>query len=435
MAGEVQQIASGRWVFSAWKHLRRYDATAIGRMGATAHAGRAGDLLGRLRMLETYPVPDLAKLAVDAGMSATEMTQIALPELEVAGGLRIERDPTGRPTSVLPLAINEEDVMEIIGTLWTRFDPVPAEQGAMVALQLSSELPRTKDEILRRCIEHGVTEEAGAQGLELAEAIGLVKSRYVADIEADLYYNEYLWGDSISRTADALGRLPREVKENLVSLLSELHESEGRPVESIESASPELVRFAAEQGIIEQTEIVTRDGRTAKFSFTPRLKGFGVAKDDLPDELDQVRLVIASLSFAQHHATNRLADPVSFLNALIEKGVAGSARPIATDYGALEKQQIVRVEPIFKGANNHRFVVIKKDSLVTARDTMAAGELLGGSHGSDGALLDSRGFRDPVGTRIGLGQSSGPAPLHQEDLLAAVRDAAQRTRPRSERRA
>lgn len=224
------------------------------------------------------------------------------------------------------------------------------------------------------------------------------------------------------------------MKEGLVSLLSELHEAEGRPVESIQSASPELVRFAAEQGIIEQTQIVTRDGRTAKFSFTPRLRGFGIAKDDLPDELDQVRLVIASLSFAQHHATNRLADPVSFLNKLIDKGVAGSARPIATDYGALEKQQIVHVKPIFRGARNHQFVVIKKDSLVSARDTMMAGELIGGSHGADGGLLDSRGFRDPVGTRIELGQSSGPAPLHQEDLLAAVRDAAQRTRPRSEGR-
>jgi hypothetical protein len=264
-------------------------------------------------------------------------------------------------------------------------------------------------------------------------SVGLVKRRYVADVESDLYYNEYLWGDSIERTADALGRLPVEVKEGLVSLLSELHALEGRPSGSIESASPELVRFAVEQGIIEQTEIVTSDGRTAKFSFTPRLKGFGVAKEDLPDELDQVRLVIASFAFAQHHATNRLNDPVSFINALIENGAAGSARPIATDYGALEKQQIVRVEPIFEGAYNHRFVVIKKDSLVTARDTMVAGQLVSGGHGSDGALLDSREFRDPVETRIGLGQSSGPVPLHQEDLLAAVRDAAQRTRPRAER--
>lgn len=432
MQGIGETSISGRWIFSAWKHLRRYDANAIGRMGATAHAGRAGDLLGRLRMLETYPMSALAKLATDVGMSGPEMTSISLPALEAAGGIRIERNQAGEAVSVLPLAIDEADVMDIIRTVWVGLVPGLDEQAALLALEMCSELPRTKDEIVERCSEDGLGENAGPQGLELAVAVGLVKSRYVADAEADLYYNEYLWGDSIERTADALGRLPAEVKEGLVSLLSELHALEGRPSDSIESASPELVRFAVEQGIIEQTEIVTSDGRTAKFSFTPRLKGFGIAKDDLPDELDQVRLVIASFQFAQHHATNRLHDPISFINALIEKGAAGSAEPIATDYGALEKQQIVRVEPIFEGARNHRFVAIKKDSLVTARDTMTAGELVSGNHGSDGALLDSRGFRDPVGTRIGLGQSSGPSPLHQEELLAAVRDAAQRTRPRTE---
>jgi hypothetical protein len=92
------------------------------------------------------------------------------------------------------------------------------------------------------------------------------------------------------------------MKEGLVSLLDELHQVEGRPVTLIESARPDLVRFAAENGIIEQTDIVTVDGRSASFSFTPRMREFGVAKDDLPDELDQIRLVIASFSFAKHHA-------------------------------------------------------------------------------------------------------------------------------------
>lgn len=375
----------------------------------------------------------LAKLATDAGMTGPEMGTIALPALEAAGGLKVDRDAGGRPVSVVPLAINEADVMAIISAIWPTFLPSTDEEAALLALQLCSEFPRTKSEIIQACLDRNLGENAGARGVELAVSVALVKSRYVADVEEDLYYNEYLWGDNIERTADAIGRLPREVKEGLVSLLSELHEVEGRPSEKIESASPDLIRFAVEQGIIEQTEIVTRDGRTAKFSFTPRLKGFGVTKADLPDELDQIRLVIASFSFAHHHATNRLNDPISFLNALIDRGSAGSAQPIATDYGALEKQQIVRVQPIWEGARNHKFVVIKRDSLVSARDAMAAGELMDSGQGSDGGLLDSREFRDPVGTRITLGQSSGPEPLHQEDLLAAVRDAAQRTRPRVER--
>ncbi len=133
------------------------------------------------------------------------------------------------------------------------------------------------------------------------------------------------------------------------------------------------------------------------------MRGFGVTKDDLPDELDQIRLVIASFSFAQYHATNRLADPVSFLDKLISAGVAGSAQPIATDYGALEKQQIVAVEPIFHGARNHRFRVVKQDALIAARDTMIAGEVVGPVARSDGdSLLDSRQFRDPVHSRLNL---------------------------------
>jgi hypothetical protein len=430
-----QAVESGRWIFVAWKHLRRYDANAISRMGATAHAGRAADLLGRLRMLQRYDVRGLGPLATDAGISSIELSQIILPALEVAGGLRKEVDAGGVLVSVLPLAVDQDDVMAIASSVWEAMLPAPDERGALEVLRASSELPRPAVELVDRCLGAGLTEEQAASGIELATAVGLVRRRHVGDLDEDLYFNEYLWGDSIERTAEALGRLPTTVKEGLVSLLDELHQVEGRPASAIESASPELVRFAVENGIIEQTDIVTSDGRSASFSFTPRMRGYGVAKDEIPDELDQIRLVIASFSFAKHHATNRLDDPVSFLSRLIEDGRAGRARPIATDYGALEKQQIVSVEPIFEGAWAHRFVVIKRDSLVIARDTMVAGEVVGAGaiSGDGGGLLDSRHFRDPVHARLRLGRESGSEPLHQANLLAAVRDAAQRTRPRAER--
>jgi hypothetical protein len=95
---------------------------------------------------------------------------------------------------------------------------------------------------------------------------------------------------------------------------------------------------------------------------------------------------------------------VSFLTRLIDDGVAGRAKPIATDYGALEKQQIVSVEPIFPGAWAHRFVAVKRDSLIAARDTMLAGEVVGGPAAPGDPLLRSRSFRDPVHARIRLGR-------------------------------
>lgn len=405
-------------------------ASALGRMGATAHAGRAGDLLGRLRMLETYAITPLQALAADARISPVELTSITLPMLDSVGGLQVERS-NDQIISVRPLAIDQDDVMSIIFRLWQAFTPEAAEQTCLRLLHSVSRLPRTKQELFDFCTSEGFDERSCSEGLELAESVGLVKRRHVAEIGVDLYYNEFVWGDNIARTADALARLPSSVKEGLVSLLDELHRNEGRPVAAIQSASPELVRFAAENGIVEQTEIVTTDGRRAGFSFTPRLRGYGISKEDVVDDLDQIRLVIASFAFAQHHAVNRLNDPVAFLDKLVSAGTAGSAQPIATDYGALEKQQVVQVEPIFRGARNHRFVAVKHDALVAARDTMIAGELVGGAPvGGGEGLLDSRTFRDPIDTRLRLGREPGKAPLHQETLLAAVRDAAQGARPR-----
>jgi hypothetical protein len=428
-------VMRGRWIFAAWKHVRRYDATAHARMSATAHAGRATDLLGRLRMLHRYESRGLVPLAADAGISQPELMNITLPALEAAGGLRRETDAAGAVSAVLPLAVDQDDVMAIATSVWAAMLPQADERAALAILAAASELPRTDAELIERCTSAGLNEVDARLGLELAVAVGLVRQRHVADVGEDLFYNEYLWGDSIERTADALGRLRPDIKEGLVSLLDELHETEGRPVSLIESANPDLVRFAAENGIIEQTDIVTVDGRSASFSFTPRMRGFGVAKDDVPDDLDQIRLVIASFQFAKYHATpTRLDNPVGFLTRLIEDGTAGRAAPIGTDYSALEKQQIVASEPIFEGAWAHRFVALKPDALVAARDTMLAGEVVAGfgSAGGD-PLLRGREFRDPVHSRIRLARESGDQPLHQTDLLAAVRDAAQRVRPRGER--
>jgi hypothetical protein len=220
-------ITRGRWIFAAWKHVRRYDATAQSRMAATAHAGRAGDLLGRLRMLQRYEMTGLVALASDAGISPQELTQITLPALEAAGGLRREVDAAGVTTAVLPLAVDQDDVMAITRSVWEAMLPQPDERAAIEILEAASQLPRTSAELVERCTNAGLAEEVARRGLELATAVGLVRQRLVADLGEDLFYNEYLWGDSIDRTAEALGRLRPEMKEGLISLLDELHQIEG----------------------------------------------------------------------------------------------------------------------------------------------------------------------------------------------------------------
>ncbi len=351
-----------------------------------------------------------------------------IPVLESLQILQAERNQAGQLVQVRPVVLNEDDVMEQAARLWSHLQPQPDERGALLILRAVASLPRTEEEALSACTSDGLTEPEARLALELAVGHALVSKHHVSDFNCDFFYNDFLWGTNINRTVSALAALPTSVRENLRSLLDELHKNEGRPLHRIESADPDLVELAVRQGIIERTEITTESGKKGTFHFTPRFQGFGVTSEDLPDVLDQVRLVIASFAFATHYARYRLRSPEVFIEALIDRGYAGNATPIGTDYGALEKQKIVSVEPVSEGSKRFRFVALKKDSLVTALDTMRSGSLLSavpGTSSTGHSLLQPRSFTDPVSTRLRLGENAENMPLYQEKLLAAVRDAAQ----------
>jgi hypothetical protein len=423
----AERIEQGRWIYSAWKHLRNYRAQTLASFETTALAGRACDLLGRMRQLAPYSAQALTPLAKDAGIPRQELKTTVLPTLETLGIVRVERNGAA-VASVTALVISQDDVMDQVGRLWEHLDPEPQERGALVLLQETATLPLLRDEAASALVAAGLDEEESEQPIELALAHDLVRVSHVADLGADVLYNDFLWGENIDRVGAALAALTANLRDGLRSLLEELHQHEGRPAGEIESASLELVQLAITQGLVDATEIKTTAGRTATFHFTPLFRGFGVSRDHVPDILDQVKLVIASFAFSTRYATFRLRDPEVFLDSLISRGYAGNATPIGTDYGAMEKQKIVNVEPVAPGSTRYRFKSIKRDALIEARDTMRAGALLlPNPRGSLNALLREppQNFVDPVATRQQLAQAAGDTPLFDTSLLAAIREAAQ----------
>jgi hypothetical protein len=422
-----ERIQLGRWIYSAWKHLRNYRAQTIASFEATAFAGRACDLLGRMRQLAPYTLQALAPLAKDAGIPRQELKTVVVPTLETAGIIRVERRGM-TVVSVTALVISQDDVMDQIARLWGHLDPEPAERGCLQLLQETATLPLLRDEAGDALVAAGLEEAEAEQAIELALAHDLIRVSHVADLGADVLYNDFLWGENIDKVGAALAALRSDLRDGLRSLLEELHKHEGRPAVEIESASPELVQLAITQGLIDATEIKTAAGRKATFHFTPLFRGFGVSREHVPDVLDQVKLVIASFAFSTRYATFRLRDPEVFLDSLISRGYAGNASPIGTDYGAMEKQKIVNVEPVVPGSSRFRFRAVKRDALVEARDTMRAGALLlPNPRGNVNALLREppQSFVDPVATRQQLAQTAGGTPLFDASLLAAIREAAQ----------
>jgi hypothetical protein len=77
----------GRWVYSAWKHLRNFDQQAVAPFEATSLAGKTCDLLGRMRQLAPYGPAALRPLLADAGITRLEFKNTLLPLLETLGHL------------------------------------------------------------------------------------------------------------------------------------------------------------------------------------------------------------------------------------------------------------------------------------------------------------------------------------------------------------
>jgi hypothetical protein len=107
----------GRWVYSAWKHLRTFDQRAITSFEATSLAGRACDLLGRMRLLVAYSPSALRPLYSDAGITRSEFSNILLPLLEGLGIFQVTRYPDNRVYSIQAVVLSQADVMATPGTL------------------------------------------------------------------------------------------------------------------------------------------------------------------------------------------------------------------------------------------------------------------------------------------------------------------------------
>jgi len=418
----------GRWIYSAWKHLRSFDQQTIASFEATSLAGKACDLLGRMRRLDPYSPTALRPLYFDAGITRPEFNNTLLPLLETLGIFQVSRSANKAVHSIQALVLSQADVMDQTARSWKQLDPEPMERGAVELLRRTADLPLTRDEATGLLLNSGLDldEEDAVESIELALSVDLVRLRDVPDIGAQFLYNDFLWGEHIDRTTRALAALPSARRTALRSLLEELHKHEGRPTAEIESAAPDMVDQAIKQGLIDATEISTSDGNKATFHFTPRFRGYGVSQGEIPDALDQVKLVIASFAFSTRYAEFRLRDPERFLDSLISRGYAGDASPIGTDYGEMEKQKIVNVEPTDADGTRYRFIAVKRDTLIEARDTMRAGALLQPSpHSSGTGLLNvPYGFTDPVETRQ-RARSAGDRPLYDARLLAAFREAAQ----------
>lgn len=89
-----------------------------------------------------------------------------------------------------------------------------------------------------------------------------------------------------------------------------------------------------------------------------------LSRDD-KDHFDLVKMTLANFRYGEYYSKiSKLDDLDKFLSSLLDRGYAGLATPIGTDYKNLELAGIVRVQKVI--GDRHRFWLLKRDVIEDA---------------------------------------------------------------------
>lgn len=423
---------TGRWIFAIAKHIKVYaQGPQIAYLYAISRSAKDGELLLRLRQLGTVRLSKVEAIALDIGIPRQELLS-SLERLEATGLISILRRST--PSEIIGIhetIFTEAEVYRATAKLFDEANPYASERAIIPLIDLMSKLPLTEEEATSRTAQQGFSEQDINMALELQEAFGLLRKQHVSDFGVTLLHNEYLWGHKIERVGPIIAKLQTRETDHLIALMDEVRSVQGLSIDRLTAAPQHIVALAANTGILDTTTILTATGDEKTFAFSPHFYGYkaGTQPALLTDPADQVRLFVASISYGVHHSIDfRLHSPQVFVEKLLRDGEAGNATPILRDYVLLEKQGIVSVEQRNRGRGT--FVLHKKDIVEKALDVMINGSLLNSSgQGEDArSLVSQRDYRSPEENRLtgDFGRKAGDTKQFNNDLLAAVREAAQR---------
>jgi hypothetical protein len=178
----------------------------------------------------------------------------------------------------------------------------------------------------------------------------------------------------------ALEILKEQKLENIVEFLQN---NPGNPLPVVSqrlNAKENSLYLLCKYGILEPIKLeVQGDAKEYLFSPTSTL-----SRED-KDHFDLVKMTLANFRFGEYYSKKtRLWSLDKFFTRILDKGFAGSAEAIGTDYQNLENK-VVRVQKI--DGTNYRFWLLKRDVIEDARNIMR-GEIPIHSTKSVGNLTD-----------------------------------------------
>ena len=150
----------------------------------------------------------------------------------------------------------------------------------------------------------------------------------------------------------------------LASMLNFIQENPGNPSTVVEQhlgLAAGTISALSTAGIIEPIRLDV-EGDSKEYLFAPTTTN---ERED-QDEFDPVKMTVSNFRFGEYYSKKtRLWSLDKFLSKLLDRGFAGNAEAIGTDYRNLETIGVIRVVPV--SGSNYRFWLLKKDVVEDVR--------------------------------------------------------------------
>jgi hypothetical protein len=162
-------------------------------------------------------------------------------------------------------------------------------------------------------------------------------------------------------------RMALEILEenHLNNIVDFLRDNPGNPLPVASrhlNVNQETILLLGQYGIVDPLRLDVK-GDTKEYLFSAD----STIKRDDTDHFDLVKMTLANFRFGEYYSKkSKLESLDEFLSSMLDRGFAGWAEAIGTDYKNLENAGIIRVERV--SGSFYRFWLVKKDVIADARD-------------------------------------------------------------------
>lgn len=333
--------------------------------GASLHVGRTARLLETVRGYASLPKAKVYDFASQFGYSPDFVEASLFPKFSKWGLIDIAGD------NVKVNITSPGQILELCGKYWEELPKDPRDNHAVDAVELISKRPIELDDLHGRVFAD-TTEDIEKDVLVTLEALNVIVPQKTD--EGKVYYTPHFIGSN----PDKLGDIIRSLKEKELRALEGVYDTvsgvQGFPaavlVRTTSGVSDALLSTAAMGGLVNVCEVNTLHD-SQKFVFTGDILPSEGIKSDA---FHFTKQTVSHFRYAQTFPRYKLRDVPRFLEVLLEKGQAGAASPIGTDYKFLEQNGIVDVQELgVSGRFTMYLVPGKEDILKAAMDLITSG--------------------------------------------------------------